>query len=136
MYVLGYAVLGWPGSWNELQLRSRFEARARNNVAQIRLAELAAWDWRTVCLAGGYGGPVYLPEYGRSYNGGEMQDGVWNLLFVRVDGTGEWVSGSCRRAGLHIRDQGCFSREDAVLRLSSKGKCPEYLLGDQGQSTR
>lgn len=85
------------------------------------MAKLIPGTWELVCDSSGYGGPVYLQQYNRTYEPvGEMQDGAWGLIFIQKDGTFVSETGS-RRHGFTF-DFGCIEKSKARLTLKNSAE--------------
>jgi hypothetical protein len=112
-----------PSSFGAALFRYRLSRAVQTPKIEIKLAELATFDWEEVCSLHPYDGEFKHPRYGRTYHTPmrAANDGVWTLLFIGKDGGPTYVSGKCA----FIRDFGCRSRSDAIFRIErTTDTCP------------
>lgn len=123
-----WGLAGFPGSifeWNFV--RNATNAIEGGDAQALSLAATAPGKWETVCGAGGYGGPIYVEKYKKTYQPvGDSQDGAWGLIFINSDGTYQSAAGSCR-TGIYFAVYGCMPRSEALLSREPKRQaCPVY----------
>ena len=73
-----------PRSYFEYQFLDKLSKQRLDSLSRLDLKDLAP-AMELVCDAHGYGGPLYLEKYGRTYPAvSDLQDGAWGTRFHRA----------------------------------------------------
>jgi len=107
----------FPTSFNELLFRHRLKAALESGATEIRMADLARFDWEEVCLLHAYTGYFRHEKYHRMYPGQGHSEGDETLLFIKRDGSPTYFSYFGGMAGVHIfyARRTCWPRDEAIM---------------------
>jgi hypothetical protein len=135
LVIVGWFMLGCPYSLDEAIFLRKLSSRVSSGDVSISLPKLMPGDWELVCESHGYGGPLYLKRYDKTFEpAAPPQDGVWGLIFIAKDGSYSSAVASRRSSSTYLRLDGCIERAQAILvRDDSQGKYPEFSVKHQVQ---
>jgi hypothetical protein len=121
----------FPTSLNEFLFRHRLKEASNSGAMEIRITDLAPFDWEEVCFHHAYNGDWRYDKYHRVYRAPAKgaQDGIETLLFIKHDGRPTYFVGT---AGIEIIHQRrlCWSRNEAVMKRVFASRPRYSMTGD------
>jgi hypothetical protein len=109
-------LLLWPTSPSEAFFRYRLNAAAKRGTPEIRLYDVAPFDWQEVCMNGAYAGDWRYDKYRRVYEDMTHSEGQETWVFIRADGRPTYFMYYGGMAGVQVSHiTGCWSRSNAVM---------------------
>lgn len=129
-FIIIWVVFDLPPYTSVGKFRKSLYTQVEANAPELKLADMMEGNWELACDSHGYGGPVRIAKYNRSYEPvGDADDKAWGMIFIFPDGSYKGVTGRCRKGGVDPDLMGCWDRDKAILhRREPAGydECPRY----------